>query len=357
MTLGAGFPLDATNGNAMVTNNLSLTGTTIDLGGASTAGTLIFSGSQNLAGNGDIVLGAAPGNLLQIADMNGTGVLTISTGITIHGKNGTIGALQINGSIDNHGSILADVPGGTVIVAPGTAGTFTNNDTIGATAGAVLAIQGNYASGDNAAINVGIDTGGAGLISISGTADLLGNLNVNLLNGFVPAQGHNYNIITFGSTVTGTFSAVNGLTAPGVVLTASAGQAFSLSVTMGALPDLTLGGSPTVSQSFTGVSLTATEQNIGAADAVAPFDIQVFLSADTVFGNADDILLGTMQETNDLPAGASRPFTIDAAIPAGTHAGNYNLFADIDSGSAVVAPDYCAAAAGEDRRARSELWS
>ncbi len=78
--------------NVTVTGGLTLNGT-INIGNASrhTSGQLNFVGAQTLGGTGSIVFGGS-GNQINTAASNGnSGTLTIGSGITIQGKNGTIG--------------------------------------------------------------------------------------------------------------------------------------------------------------------------------------------------------------------------------------------------------------------------
>jgi hypothetical protein len=79
----------------------------------------------------------------------------------------------------------------------------------GLSAGA-LAIAGNYTQ---QAPNTGFDVEIGGLMpaqydraSITGTTTLAGNLNVTLIDGFVPMPGDSFTILTYPATRTGTFT-------------------------------------------------------------------------------------------------------------------------------------------------------
>jgi hypothetical protein len=77
--------------------------------------------------------------------------------------------------------------------------------------GGTVSIQGDYTQTAGAALD--IDLAGSptyGTLAVSGTAALAGTLNVALVNGFTPASGTSYTILTFGAR-SGDFSAENGL--------------------------------------------------------------------------------------------------------------------------------------------------
>jgi hypothetical protein len=77
--------------------------------------------------------------------------------------------------------------------------------------GGTISIQGNYTQAAGAALD--IDIAGPltyGTLAVSGTAALAGTLNVALVNGFTPASGTSFTILTFGAR-SGDFGAENGL--------------------------------------------------------------------------------------------------------------------------------------------------
>jgi len=125
-------------GNVTVTNGLVLNGTALvgNPTNVSYAGYITFAGSQTLGGTGTVVFGDnATYNALRLAD--GATTLTIGSGITVEGQNGTIGYSSAwggpqNVSVVNQGLISADVSGGTIVVD---AEPFQNNGTLAATLG------------------------------------------------------------------------------------------------------------------------------------------------------------------------------------------------------------------------------
>jgi hypothetical protein len=74
-----------------------------------------------------------------------------------------------------------------------------------------LSIQGNYTQTAAAALDINIASPTVyGSLAVNGTATLAGTLNIALVNGFTPASGQSYTILTFGAR-SGDFSTKNGL--------------------------------------------------------------------------------------------------------------------------------------------------
>jgi hypothetical protein len=88
-------------------------------------------------------------------------------------------------------------------------GTFQNAGIV--EIGGTISVQGNYTQTAGAALDIDI-AGPAtyGTLAVSGTATLTGALNVALVNGFTPAPGASFTILSFGAR-SGDFSAENGL--------------------------------------------------------------------------------------------------------------------------------------------------
>jgi hypothetical protein len=191
-----------------VTNGLVLNGTALEGNPTnSDYGDITFAGSQTLGGTGTVVFGNQPSsayNALRLAD--GGTTLTIGSGITVEGQNGTIGYSSAYGGpqnvlVVNQGLISADVSGGTILVD---AEPFDNNGTLAATLG-TAALDGsfNLASGT---LEFGLsNTNTFGKIQISGSAALAGTVAATLLNGFMPAVSNSFPVLTYGS-FTGAFT-------------------------------------------------------------------------------------------------------------------------------------------------------
>ena len=109
-------------------------------------GTVSFSGSQTLSGNGFVVFGDSGLNNLSLA--NGGTTLTIDGGITVRGQNGQVGAAgyplytPANVGVINQGTISADVAGGTILIQ---GSSFQNSGIIWA-AGGALTLPSNFQS-------------------------------------------------------------------------------------------------------------------------------------------------------------------------------------------------------------------
>ena len=88
-------------------------------------------------------------------------------------------------------------------------GTVSPGDTIG-----TLMLETDYPTATSSSLN--IEIGGSPIqrtydkLEIIGSATLNGNLNISLVNNFVPALGDTFEVLTYSSH-TGNFSAINGL--------------------------------------------------------------------------------------------------------------------------------------------------
>jgi hypothetical protein len=97
--------------NLRLTHGLTLNNSTVNLGIIDTTpGTLTFQGTQLLGGTGTVVFGGSSNNALAISGSAGS-TLTIGTGITVQGKNGSIGSSSY--AFINKGTISADVASST----------------------------------------------------------------------------------------------------------------------------------------------------------------------------------------------------------------------------------------------------
>jgi hypothetical protein len=88
-------------------------------------------------------------------------------------------------------------------------GTFVNAGIL--EIGGTISIQGNYRQTAGAALDIDIASPTVyGALTVSGTMTLAGTLNVALLNGFIPALGASFSILSFAAR-SGDFSTENGL--------------------------------------------------------------------------------------------------------------------------------------------------
>ena len=77
--------------------------------------------------------------------------------------------------------------------------------------------------------------------------------------------------------------------------------------------------------------LTNTVKNIGTAATTASFTITYRLSLNTIYGDADDVVVATTRSVVSLAAGASNMATTSLTIPATTKTGNYYVCAKADA--------------------------
>ena len=210
-------------------------------------GTLTLTGASTIESTGNLVLDGST--------LDGSAVLQSSGTLTLRGGTVTL-------TLDNAGLLIAEgggvvdqgtadfVNSGTIIVPPGqnlqiVAGQFINrgdvkgHGTIDVTAslflndGAVspgsspgiLTVSGNYTQTGAGVLNIELAGPIAGTqydqLIVSGTATLAGNLNLILLNGFVPGPNDGIQILSAGS-ILGDFGSISGLP-PGVTFSVTGG--------------------------------------------------------------------------------------------------------------------------------------
>ena len=189
--------LAGTSGGSM---SLS-TGTTLDFSGGFT-----LTSASSITGWGSIVFS---GGTTQIGGSLTATSATISSGAAISGS------ATITAAVTNNGTIH--------VGGPGAAGTLT--------------IAGNFTQSSTGVLNMEIGGLTAGSqydrLAISGTATLGGTLNVTLINGFTPASGNSFQLITYMSR-SGTFATFTGLQQGGVSF---ASQYNSMDLTLLALAE------------------------------------------------------------------------------------------------------------------------
>ena len=139
VALGGNMDMAHTQVSQRVTGGLALNGT-INVGSGSY---LSFQGSQTLAGTGSVVFDNNTSNRINVDGLGS--VLTIGAGATLRGHSGIIGnqywVASGGHSITNHGTVAADVAGGTIVLS---GGAFTNNGIASAANGGTLRLNSNY---------------------------------------------------------------------------------------------------------------------------------------------------------------------------------------------------------------------
>jgi len=319
-----------------------------DLGGYTQS--IVFQGTQMLGGTGEVVFGGLSSLNYAYSQGNGSlpgaAVLTIASGITVHGTlGGNVGGYYQYDSVINQGAVSADTAGqlitisngftnqGTVSAPAGTItlnGAWTSSGTISASASATL----NLGGGSNAWSNTGTITATAGTVNLGGVFTLasLGTFNrtgstVNLTGTMDLAGG------TLALTVaTGSWNLLGGTIKGGTITaTGGAGLLFPVNGT-GTLDGVTLGSDLTLIRGvalFVKNGLTlASARLILSSDLNGSAQSLVFLGSQ-MLGGTGEVVFGGSSGNNFLVArGDSTPegaavLTIGAGITVhGTQSGN-----------------------------------
>ena len=186
-----------------VTGGLTLDKGIIDLGSTTNSnyGQLNFKGAQTLGGTGSVVLGDTFNNIINNYSSNGdSGTLTIGSGITITGQEGSIGSPSDSYPLINQGTIDADVSGGAIYVSGSSisnAGTLEANGNGGnlITTGGALTSTGILEADGTSTLSldggsVMINSPGVLVVQWSATVDIAGSLLGNTTNAdLYEAQG------------------------------------------------------------------------------------------------------------------------------------------------------------------------
>lgn len=198
---------------SIVTNNASLTLT----GAAQFVNTLTSTNAlAGLATNGSSgTLTLATGQALTTAtSLSNAGKLTVQTGsaLTVGGSyTQTAGTTTVDGSLTATAVSLqkGSLVGKGTLSGPVTSGTsVTAGDST--TKPAKLTLTGSYTQHQTGTLNISIGgTGTFGELAVSNGVSLGGTLSIKLVNGFVPAIGDSFTIVT-GSAVSGQFATVKG---------------------------------------------------------------------------------------------------------------------------------------------------
>ena len=231
------------NGTILLTDTTSSYGATLNV----TAGTLVNAAGATI--RADTGTGG-PRNINVVLDNQGTFVsavgaaqtTTITKASAAHQNSGTwtiaSGTLAISGA----GASFTNAAGGAVQgggIFRVTGVPFTNNGAInpGLAAGntGILKIVGNYAQGATGALHVELGGTTPGtqydrLVDSTGTVTLNGALNVTLVNGFTPALGDTFTVLTFPSR-SGTIPTLTGLLLGGGIQLDTVWTATSLRLT------------------------------------------------------------------------------------------------------------------------------
>jgi len=250
VTLAADISLSG-GSSLSVHNGLTLSNGAKVILNSSSGASLQFVGTQTLGGSGQVIFGGtAGGNTLYVrggGSAANAAVLTIGSGITVHGmQGGVIGGLFAGDEIINQGTIIAETAGQTVAInnltqtsgglrlaggtfASGTGitlaggeltGSGTFNGAVDNPGGVVrpggstgtLTISGDYTQSGNGTlfVEIGGVTPGAQYdqLRVIGTATLGGTLSIDLIGDFIPASTDVFDVVT-ATTRTGSFDLID----------------------------------------------------------------------------------------------------------------------------------------------------
>jgi hypothetical protein len=190
-------------------------------------GEFINGGTYVKSGSGTMGIGAPflntgavdvqAGDLELLVGGTNSGVVTIESGATLGGSayTQTAGATVLNGGTLNGGPFLINAGSlsgsGTINAYVSNAGQVIPG---GTRAAGLITINGSYTQTTTGALDIDIGGTTAGSqydqLAVSGTASLGGTLNIAVINGFQPALGNAFQVLTFSSS-NGDFGAYNGL--------------------------------------------------------------------------------------------------------------------------------------------------
>jgi T5SS/PEP-CTERM-associated repeat protein len=175
-------------GIVMVTGGARVNSGTVEVGVATSAIGVATVDASTWSNSGDFTVGVA-----------GTGKLTIASGGVVSvggllsvGPRGTVeGNSQITGNVHNAGA-----------VAPGIAASPLPSNALG-----TLPIVGNYTQAAGGALDIELaSTANFDKLTVFGGANLGGALSVSLVNGFTPAVGNSFDLLTATGGITGKFA-------------------------------------------------------------------------------------------------------------------------------------------------------
>ncbi len=213
---GGNLSLTNSGARARIRDGLTVN-STVTLGNSAF---LAFDNTQTLGGDGELMFsGEGNGATLFIEQDS---VLTVSPELSLRGGKANIGGAAFNSGTDtliNHGRIEADLDGLTLtirsdvftnegVLAATNGGTLQvnnlgqNSGTIEAGASSTVTINGNLTQELDSTIEVAVDGALAnqlGRVNVTGGATLAGTLRVTTVDGFVPALGQSFQVMTFDS--------------------------------------------------------------------------------------------------------------------------------------------------------------
>ena len=324
-----------------------------------TGGTLTLTGASTIESTGNLILDGS--TLAGSTVLQSTGTLTLRGGTVALALDNAGTLLAEGGVIDQGGADFVNT--GTIVIPSGqslqiVAGRFVNRGNVqgrgsldvsatlflnegslspGSSPG-IFYVSGDYLQTATGTLNIELAGPIAGTqydqLVVSGTATLGGNLNLILLNGFVPGPTDGIQILSAGSVV-GDFASVLGLP-PGVTFSLNGG--FGQAVQPVIPPGVVLGSMP-VAVAYLGVAgLSPTSYGAGVEQswlsvALAP-PPEDYMVGDLEWQDMMEDIMATiagqdvvLTETNDLPLAAEGQ-RVDGPLPAASLQAQLRAIAD-----------------------------
>jgi RHS repeat-associated protein len=313
VTVAAGATVDGSaglDGTALtnVTGGLTLDGSLL-VGGANSGAQLYFLGTQTLAGAGTVQFGANSNDALWARNDGNPAMLTIGSGIQVHGSIGTISSYADGDSIHNDGTI--QIAAGGALHLGGA--NWINAGTIHADAAAVRL------SGQFSTAALGNFTASNGTVDLDGTLDnTSATLALSPVLGIWRLRG--------GTIQGGTITCSGGVQ---LALTGSGGTLAGVTVAAGARLDGTSGLDGTAVTTITGGLTLDGVAMLGSANAGA----QLYFSGTQSLTGNGSVLLGANSNNALFARGSGSPatLTIDRGISIQGGTGTISSYFDGDS--------------------------
>ena len=343
--LGGGAVSLATIGDQGVASNAGA-GTAINLGGSSSSGTLIYTGTATTTNRTIAMTGGTLGSNV-IIDQSGTGLLKFTSNVT-NGSSNIAKTLTLQGSTAGTGEIAGNIQEGaggmvTSLIKSGT-GTWTlsgNNTYSGTTSISAGTLQVDGSTGANSQVNVGTAGTLTGAGTINGNATLTGGGTINksagTIAGTLAVTGGNWNgngtvtgavtssggtfMIGSGANLTanGGMNVTGGTLLAGAATSTITGNVSYTSSTNSTFSGVFAGSGKTITMNATGSTLTLSGNNTyTGATTVSGGTLQA--SAANALGSTSGITVntgGTLLVSANASIGPSTPITMNS-----TAAGN-----------------------------------
>ena len=305
VTLNSDLTISGTSAALRVSGGLTLN-STIHLTGSNTSVRSLVT--QTFGGNGTISFEGTTGSIRYLT-IEGSSTLTLASSFTVEGGYASIGDYFENGNgtkiLVNNGTIISNVAGQVLTIAPVGGESFTNAGTIEAVNGATLTLSNNWTNSGTLLI----DANAASTVNLGGSFTTAAIGTINRAGGVVNLTGtlNNTGTTLTLNAVTGSWnflnSTINGGTvsfAGGATLLLAANNVagtFTNGVTLDS--DLTISGTSAALRVSGGLTLNATIHLTGSNTSVRSLITQTF------GGNGTISFEGT--------AGSPRFLTIEAA--------------------------------------------